>query len=202
MHTHIHTSSSNGDHNHAFNNPERFAKLFDDPKRDDWQKPDEVLRALELTPTATVLEVGAGTGYFTLRLGKALERGTVIALDQSPEMATYLKRRVEASGLANINIREGELKNIDTLQSVDLVFCVDVYHHLHDRVGFAEQLFRELRPHSKVAIIDRPEHGHDSAHAPRVSKDMIKKEMLDAGFQIHHEYDFLLPQQFFLIFTK
>src|SRR6476469_3097260 len=71
---------------HRFENADEWAKVFDDPARDAWQKPDAVLDALELAPTMTVADVGAGTGYFSVRLARRVPHGRVIATDIEPDM--------------------------------------------------------------------------------------------------------------------
>src|SRR6185503_14432624 len=83
-----------GDHatvHHAFNDPAKWAKIFDDPERDAWQKPNDVVAALELKPGMTAADLGAGTGYFTAPLSRAVgPKGAVLSIDPEPEMVEYL----------------------------------------------------------------------------------------------------------------
>src|SRR5262245_59327095 len=81
---------------HRFDDPERYAKSFDDPARDKWQMPDRVINALGLSPNASVADIGAGTGYFSVRLAKAVPSGTVYAVDIEPAMLAHIQRRAEA----------------------------------------------------------------------------------------------------------
>lgn len=71
---------------HRFDDPERFATSFDDPERDAWQMPARVIEALSLRADGTVADIGAGTGYFTMRLAKAVPQGAVYAVDIEPAM--------------------------------------------------------------------------------------------------------------------
>ena len=71
---------------HRFDDPARFAKSFDDPARDRWQQPQLVLEALELGPGMVIADIGAGTGYFSVRLARAVPDGQVIATDIEPDM--------------------------------------------------------------------------------------------------------------------
>ena len=71
-------------HQHSFGDAEKWAHVFDDPKRDEWQKPHEVIQALALKPGAAVADIGAGTGYFAARLANMLGKGRVYAADVEP----------------------------------------------------------------------------------------------------------------------
>src|SRR5947208_1160005 len=88
-----HRPQSTPDHmEHRFDDPERYAKSFDDPARDGWQLPGRVIEALALPPTASVADIGAGTGYFSVRIAKAIPRGTVYASDVEPSMVEYIRK--------------------------------------------------------------------------------------------------------------
>ena len=75
---------------HRFEDPERWAKSFDDPARDQWQMPDRVIEALGLQPGQSVADIGAGTGYFTVRLARASAKPKVFAADIEPSMVAYV----------------------------------------------------------------------------------------------------------------
>ncbi len=186
----------------AFDNPELFAKRFDAQERDEWQKPEQVIDALNLSDNATVVEIGAGTGYFTVRLAEHLKNGNVIALETSPKMAAYLKNRVGGSALKNVHVRLSESGGQTNLpEKIDLIMCVDSYHHITDRVVYFSHLKQQLKQGGRLIIIDRPAdspvvppHGHQTP------PDVVKKEMKEAGFELTQELDFLLPYQFYLAF--
>jgi cyclopropane fatty-acyl-phospholipid synthase-like methyltransferase len=190
-------------HSHkAFDNPEMFAKRFDAPERDEWQKPDEVIKSLNLPADAVVVEIGAGTGYFAVRLAEHLKNGKVITFDDAPEMAAYLKKRVEDSGLTNIDVRLSEKGgNINLEEKAALIMCVDAYHHIAERIAYFSHLAPHLDHDGKLVIIDR------AASAPvgpppaaRTPPELVTKEMEQAGFELVQELDFLLPYQFYLAF--
>lgn len=86
-------------HRHAFSDAERWARIFEDPARDAWQKPDEVVQALRLAPDAVVADIGAGTGYFAARLARAVPNGRVFAVDIEPDMVRYLTERARREKL-------------------------------------------------------------------------------------------------------
>ena len=87
---------------HRFDNPEQYAKLFDDPARDEWQMPDRVIDTLALAPGQIVADIGAATGYFTVRLAKAAARPKVYAVDIEKSMVEYVQQRAEKEGLTQV----------------------------------------------------------------------------------------------------
>jgi hypothetical protein len=89
-HDHGHGARGEGSSEHAFVDADSWTGIFDDPARDSWQRPDDVLGALELEPGMTVADVGAGTGYFAVRLARALPRGEVIATDLEADMVRFV----------------------------------------------------------------------------------------------------------------
>ena len=84
---------------HSFGHAESWAKEFDDPARDAWQKPAEVLDALHLEPTARVADLGAGTGYFSAQIAKRIPESKLFALDIEPDMLRYLEERAHREHL-------------------------------------------------------------------------------------------------------
>src|SRR5262252_8124781 len=82
-------------HQHSFGDAEKWSHVFDDPQRDAWQKPHEVIQALALKPDAAVADIGAGTGYFSMRLSNMVPKGRVYAVDVEPDMVKYLAERAK-----------------------------------------------------------------------------------------------------------
>lgn len=157
-HAHAH-AGSHADHgggmHHRFEDAEAWARVFDDPERDAWQRPDDVLRAMELTPTMHVADVGAGTGYFAVRLARAVPEGEVIATDVEPDMVRYVDERARREELPNLRAVLGTPSASGlTPDSVDRILVVDVWHHLADRVAYARDLFAAIRPGGKLVVVD------------------------------------------------
>jgi cyclopropane fatty-acyl-phospholipid synthase-like methyltransferase len=149
-----------GDHNassqpgmeshHSFGDAEKWAKQFDDPQRDAWQKPDEVLDALHLQRTDKVADIGAGTGYFSVRIAKRVRDGKVFSVDIEPDMVRYLGERAHRehlSGLVPVLAAAGP----NLPEPVDLVLVVDTYHHIENRTAYFAKL-DTLVPNGRVAI--------------------------------------------------
>ncbi|MGE5187063.1 MAG: class I SAM-dependent methyltransferase [Acidobacteriota bacterium] len=140
---------------HRFEHADQWAKAFDAPDRDAWQKPDDVIAALELQPTMTVADVGAGTGYFTVRLARAVPQGQVIATDIEPDMVRYLTERATKEHLPNVHAQLAGANDPQLAPaSVDRVLVVDVWHHVADRRAYARGLAAALKPGGMIAIVD------------------------------------------------
>lgn len=152
---HPHESHVAGGHHHAFADADAWTKVFDDPARDDWQRPDEVLRAMETEPAMTVADVGAGTGYFSVRLSRAVPRGEVIATDIEPDMVRFLSERARREGLTNLRaIRGTDGTSGLAARSVERILVVHIWHHLGDRHAYASDLAAALRPGGRVYVVD------------------------------------------------
>jgi cyclopropane fatty-acyl-phospholipid synthase-like methyltransferase len=188
---------------HRFANAEVWAKDFDNPSRDAWQQPERVLAALELQPSMVVADIGAGTGYFAVRLARAVPEGQVIATDIEPDMVRYMTERAAREGLPHLRaVRTPPDDPQLAAQSVDRILVVDVWHHLDNRVAYARALARALRPGGKLAIVDFK---RDSTHGPppehRLTSDEIIKELHDAGLAASLSAT-VLPEQYIVIATK
>lgn len=197
---HHHNSGSQN----VFDNPELFIEKFDGAERDEWQKPNEVIRAFGISSDAVVAEIGAGTGYFAVRLAEHVKDGDIFAFEQAPKMADYLRNRVDKLGLSNVDVRMTESDGSLVLEKpADLIFSVDVYHHIQDRAGYFAKLLEHLKPEGILVVIDRTEEkvkGQPTGH--RVPTSKVKEEMKQAGFELFQELDFLLPVQYYLAFKQ
>ncbi len=169
---------------HGFADAEAWTKVFDDPERDAWQRPDEVLQLMELTPTMVVADVGAGTGYFAVRLASAVPQGAVIATDAAPDMVRFLNDRASRERLPNLRaIQTTHTAPGLTADSVDRILVVDVWHHLSGRVAFARELAAALRPGGKLFIVDFKLTAERGPPADmRLAPESIVAELEKAGF--------------------
>jgi len=187
-------------HQHSFSDADKWAHVFDDPARDAWQKPHEVIQALALAPGAVVADLGAGTGYFSARLARMLAKGRVYAVDIEPDMVKYLGERAKREGLRNLTPVKGTPQDARLPRKVDLILLVDVYHHIEDRERYFRRLAASLKPGGRVAIIDfRLEAKNGPPAAARIAPEKVKQEMEGAGFMLAADHGFL-PEQYFLVF--
>jgi len=187
-------------HQHSFSGAEHWARVFDDPARDEWQKPHQVIQALNLAPSSVVADIGSGTGYFSIRLAHFVPKGRVFGVDIEPDMVKYLADRARRDGLTNVTAVSGKPDDPRLPAKADVVMMVDVYHHVADRSEYFRKVRNSLKPGGRVAIID---YRMDSPMGPptsgRITPDGVKAELRAAGYVLVKEHDFL-PNQYFLIF--
>jgi predicted methyltransferase len=188
-------------HRHSFGDAEKWAHVFDDPERDAWQKPHEVIQALALKPDAVVADLGAGTGYFAARLANMLPKGTVYALDVEPEMVRYLGERAKREGLKNLKPVAAQPDDARLPAKVDLILLVDVYHHIEERERYFRKLAGSLKPGGRLAVIDfRLDSPEGPPREARIAPEKVKAELSAVGYALAAEHGFL-PRQYFLIFV-
>ena len=118
---------------HRFDDPERYAKEFDDPGRDAWQMPTRVIEALALKPGQKVADIGAGTGYFSMRLAASPATPTVFAVDIEPSMVAHLTKRATAEKRTNVVAVQAAADSPNLPEAMDVVLIVDTYHHIPNR---------------------------------------------------------------------
>lgn len=189
---------------HPFDDVAQWSAVFDDPARDAWQKPRELVAALDLRPGMTVADLGAGTGYFSRHLSAAVgDTGTVLAVDTEPNLVARLRERAEQEHTANVTPL---LASFDDPRlprgTVDLVLIVDTYHHLDARLGYLERLRRVLKRGGRVAVVDW-QAGDIPVGPPRehkLSRDEVVGEMRAAGYRLVAEPK-VLPYQYVLVFA-
>lgn len=187
-------------HQHSFGDAEKWAKVFDDPERDAWQKPHEVIKALALKPNAVIADIGAGTGYFSVRFANMTPQGRVYGVDTEPEMVKHLAERAKREGLKNLTAVAGKPGDPGIPERADLIILVDVYHHVEGREGYFRSLQKALRPGGRVAVIDfRMDSPVGPPQSARIAPDAVKAEMKRAGYVLAQEHAFL-PNQYFLVF--
>jgi cyclopropane fatty-acyl-phospholipid synthase-like methyltransferase len=187
-------------HEHRFEDASKWAAVFDDPARDAWQKPHEVIRALALAPDAVVADVGSGTGYCAVRLAHAVPRGRVYGVDTERDMVKYLAERARREGLANLDSVAARPDDARLPVKVDLVLMVDVYHHIGGRERYFRKLRNSLKPGGRLAVIDfREASAMGPPRGERIAPAQVRSELQRAGYTLVEEHGFL-PNQFFLVF--
>jgi ubiquinone/menaquinone biosynthesis C-methylase UbiE len=188
-----------------FQNPkdlEAYIAQQESPARAAWQKPDEVLDALAIGPGQTVCDIGAGPGYFALRIAKRVgPGGRVLAVDVEPKILDVLRARLEKAGLRNVTpvLALGDDPLLPA-RSCDLVLLVDVYHHLPDGPRYLARLAALLRPGGRIANVDWHKRataiGPEQSH--RVAREAFLADAAKANLRLVAEPTFL-PNQYFLI---
>jgi predicted methyltransferase len=179
--------------------------LLDAPDRDLWQRPDQIMDAMGIADASVVADIGAGSGWFTIRLARRVgPQGLVYAEDVQKEMINAISRRVGREGLANVRPVLGA-KNDPNLppQSLDAALLVDAYHEIENRVAVLRSLARALKPQGRIGVVDFRLDGTGPGPSPdeRVSPDSVVKDAKEAGLRLIRQEPFL-PYQYFLIFGK
>jgi cyclopropane fatty-acyl-phospholipid synthase-like methyltransferase len=187
---------------HSFANAEEYAKSFDNPARDAWQMPDRVIATLGLKSGQSVADIGAGTGYFSVRLARTPAAPKVFAVDVEQNMVDYVRARSKRDGLANIVAVKADADRSSLPEPVDVVLIVDTSHHLPNRVAYFTALKGLMKPGAKLAIVDFKKDAPGDGPPPefRSTPDQISGELARAGFTLQPQYEFL-PRQMLLMYA-
>ena len=175
--------------------------IFDAPGRDERLQINRVMDMLGIKPGKNVADIGAGSGWFTVRAARRVTgSGTVYAVEINPEAVRYIDQRAKKEQLQNIKTI---LNNPDDPQlpvnSIDAVLLLKTYHEVAHPVALLRNLRTSLRPGAKIGIIDR--NGNGENHG--VSKDVVVREAAQAGYELRDSQDFVKADgmDYFLIFT-
>lgn len=176
---------------------------MNDPARDAWQKPNQVVERLDIEPGARVADLGAGGGYFTWYLAGAVgAQGKVYALEIDDTALRIIEKEMKSRGVTNVVPIRAEPGDAKLPEPVDLVFSCDTYHHMEDRVAYFRSLARHLKPGGKVAIVDFHAEGFFSGLLGHgTTKEEVQREMEAAGYRLAADYD-LIDRQHFQIFSR
>lgn len=175
-----------------------YAKILENPSRDIWQMPHEVLMALGLKSTDTVADIGAGTGYFTRRLAR--HAGKVYAVDIDKNLLA--KAGKEAPPNVEMVLAAPDDPRLPP-QSVDMIFFCDVLHHIENRPAYYAKLAKALKPGGRIVVIDfhKKELPVGPPPSMKLSDEEVVAEFDKAGFALSKRLEFL-PYQYFLFFEK
>ena len=189
---------------HSFEDAEKWSRVFDDPARDAWQKPKEIVGLMSIKPGMTVADIGAGTGYLMPHLAEAVGgKGRVLALDIEPKLVEHMIARAAKAGLAQVKpkVIQGDDPGLPTA-AVDRVVILDTWHHIPERVAYAKKIFEGLKPGGRLVIVDftaESPFGPPKAH--RLAPEAIIDTLRQAGFTAKAAAEDL-PHQFAIIGVK
>lgn len=174
--------------------------IFDSQDRDKKLQIERVMDILNIHPGKTVADIGAGSGWFTVRAAKrAGDQGTVYAVDINPEAIKYIDNRVQKNGIHNVRTI---LSTPDDpklpADSVDSVLILKTYHEIAEPVRLLENLRKALHPGARVGVIDRNGNGEDHG----IEKKVVEQEAARAGYRLIGDYDFVKAdrEDYFLVF--
>ena len=184
--------------------PKSYIGALEDPKRDAYQKPQEVMTALGLKPGEIIADIGAGSGYFTFRLAHHVgDKGKVYAVDVSPDMILYINRRIRDLKLNNVvSILADPDDPLLPDRSVNRFFFSESWHHIENQKKYLSLMKRMLKPGGEIVMIDF--HKRDLPVGPplqmKIAREDLIKQMESNGFRLAKEHNFL-PYQYFLAFV-
>ncbi len=178
-------------------------RWLDRPEREDEEAPTKAIAALELKPGMTVADVGAGSGYYAMRLSRAVgPTGKVFATDVQRGMLDLIERRVRDEGVTNVTTVLGSAENPSLpARALDLALMVDVYHELQAPQTFMRRLREALKPDGRLVLL---EFRKEDPKVPirlehKMSVDEARRELAEDGFVFDRVLD-VLPWQHILIF--
>ena len=183
------TPQAHGEHRRTSEPYTGDLSIFDSKGRDERLQINRVMDILAIAPGKTVADIGAGSGWFTVRAAKRVgDAGMVYAVDINPEAVRYIDDRVHKENLHNVKTI---LSTADdpTLPAaaIDSVLLLKTYHEVENPVIVLQKLRASLRPGAKVGIIDR--NGNGENHG--VSRDVVLREASQAGYKLLEQYDFV-----------
>jgi len=184
--------------------PKAYIGALEDPSREAYQKPHEVLSALDLKPGEVIADIGAGSGYFTFRLAHHVgNTGHVYAVDVSPDMILHINRRIRELKATNVSSILADAD--DPLLSdatVNRFFFCNSWHHIEKQKKYLMLMKRMLKPGGQVVMIDFQK--RDMAFGPtvemKIAREDLIQQMENNGFRLVKEHKFL-PYQYFLVFA-
>jgi ubiquinone/menaquinone biosynthesis C-methylase UbiE len=196
------TVATQHDAHRLHSDPTSYMAALDDPARDAWQKPHEVLMALGLKQNDVVADIGAGSGYFALRFARHVGAGRVLAVDVSQPMLGELTTRAKAAALSNVTPVLAKPDD-PTLPdgAVNIIFTCNTWHHIEQRPAYLAKVKQALAPGGRFVIVDFHKDAPVGPPASmKLTRDEVLAEVRAAGFALAHEPTFL-PHQYFLVFT-
>ena len=181
-----------------------YIGMLDDPKRDVYQKPHEVLKALAIKPGEVIADIGAGSGYFTFRLAHHVgDKGRVYAVDISPDMIRHLNRRIRELKAMNVTAVLADADDpLLADASIDRFFFSDSWHHIENQSKYLSLIKKMLKPGGEIILIDF--HKKELPVSPpmqmKIAREDLIRQMESNGFRLTKEHTFL-PYQYFLVFV-
>lgn len=192
------SSNSANEHMHR-SDIKDLINRFESPERDAYQKPEKVLAFLGDISGKKIMDIGAGSGYFSVKL--ADNGAKVIAADVSDEFQNALKKRIETQGLKNIELRKIPLDSPNlTKHEVDMVLIVNTYHHIENRSAYFSKVKQGTKEEGELVIIDffkaEVPVGPPTDH--KISIDVVISELKEAGYTSFDVNVDLLPYQYLI----
>lgn len=183
--------------------PEKLGEL-EGPDREEWQEPERIMDTLRIADGMRVADVGAGGGWFTVRLARRVgPNGRVYAEDIQRQMIESISRRVQRENLRNVETRLGTAADPALPGNLDAILIVDTYPQLDDGVSMLRHLAKALSPTGRLGIVDfrKDVYGPGPDMDERLEPEEIIRDAARAGLRLHAHETFL-RYQYLLVFTR
>ena len=193
-------------HKHAtpFGNTEKYIAFLEREDRVTWQKPGAVVEALKLAGDEKIADVGAGSGYFSLRFASALPRGRVYAIDVDPAMIHHIRHRATEESIDNVKAILASPEDPKVPNDAEIVFICDVLHHVENKSRWLQKIHAEVKKGARLVLIEYKE--GDLPEGPpewmKMSPQEVTSTALGAGFTHVSTDNDLLPYQTIFVFEK
>jgi len=185
--------------------------LFNNPRREEWEKTSKIIEALKIQPGTTIADVGCGPGYYTFKFSDLVgPGGKVIAIDTVQEHLNYIKSLTSKFDIKNIEtLKDREDSAGVPANSADMVFMCSLYHIIYTTLTeevkdrFVNSLKAALKPDGRLVIVDNAvvTQGTLPYHGPHIAKELIIGQLYYYGFDLAEQYQFI-PQRYVLVFKK
>jgi ubiquinone/menaquinone biosynthesis C-methylase UbiE len=178
--------------------------MLEDPARDAYQKPHEVVTSLGLREGETIADIGAGSGYFAFRFSRHVgANGRIYAVDINPDMIVYMNRRIRDMNVKNmVTVLSAPDDPLLMDGSIDRFFICETWHHIQNQAKYLALMKKMLKPGGQVIMID-----FQKRNLPvgppiemKIAREVVIKQLQEAGFQLEKENTFL-PYHYFLVFS-
>ena len=183
---------------HARLFPPQDLGLLEGPDRDAYQRPDQIMDALLIGDGSTVADLGAGGGWFTVRLARRVgPQGIVYAEDIQTQMIQAIERRVEREGLKNVRTVLGTPTDPKLPQgSLDALLIVDTYHEMEQPVTLLRNVAKSLKPSGMIGIVNYKKDGGGPGPPmeERVDPEKVIRDAVAAGLELRKRENFLRYQ--------
>lgn len=181
----------------------QYLAMLERPERAEFQKPEQVMQALAFREGERVADIGAGSGYFTIPVARAVgDEGVVWAIDIRQEMLDYIRERLEAEGLENVRLMRVEPDDPQLPNGkVDTILMVDMIHYVKDKAAYISRAKEGLAPGGRMVVIDYiPKPFEERPWGPppvqQVSRETLDAAFAEAGMKPVRAHDFLTEQYF------